>query len=414
MRHVLYVGGEDHNLRIPFILAMRARGFQVSAAGSGDPAPFKQVGVDFHPFHFDRFMNPFSDWRALKTLEKILRDVRPDLSQGYDTKPCLLLPLAARLAGHSGAVRTICGRAWVYSSRSPLALATRPAYRVLHRLAAHSTAATVFEMDEDRQFFEHHGMTGKSGLVIPAGGGGVDVEGFERAVAQSPSPSQLRRELGLGTSEVVITVTRMTRQKGIPALLKAAALVHQVRPDVKFLLVGPRESEGPLAVTQAEIEEHAPYVMAIGPRSDVPALLKLANVFAFPTEYREGVPRVLLEAALAGLPIVSTNMPGCCEVVREGSSGFLVPPRAPDQLAARIIDVLRDREAARNMATQAAQIVRGKFSLMAIADRHAELYLELMTPHSQSGVNTLGPRRSIDQGARRPERAGLKAGEFVS
>jgi glycosyltransferase involved in cell wall biosynthesis len=386
--HVLYVGGEDHNLRIPFLLAMRDRGYRVSAAGSGDSSPFRQVGLDFHPFHFDRFMNPFSDWRALKMLAKILREVRPDLSQGYDTKPCLLLPLAARVAGHSGAVRTICGRAWVYSSRSPLALATRPAYRVLHRLASRSTAATVFEMDEDRHFFERYRMTGKNGLVIPAGGGGVDVEGFERALAQSASASQLRQDLGLGTSEVVITVTRMTRQKGIQTLLRSANLVHQARPDVKFLLVGPRESEGPLAVTQAEIDEHAPYVMAIGPRSDIPALLNLANVFAFPTEYREGVPRVLLEAALAGLPIVSTTMPGCCEVVRDGWSGFLVPPRAPDLLANRIIDLLRDRKTAQAMAGQAAELVRQTFSLTAIADRHAELYSKLRGSNSHACMST--------------------------
>jgi glycosyltransferase involved in cell wall biosynthesis len=383
--HLLYVGGEDHHLRIPLMLALRNSGFRVTAAGSGDCGPFRKVDIDFRPFHFDRFMNPFSDLMALKTLSTILRDVRPDLAQGYDTKPCLFLPLAARAVGHPGIVRTICGRAWVYSSRSPLALTARPVYRALHRVAARSTAATVFEMDEDRAFFERHRMTGRNGLVIPAGGGGVDVEGFERALAKSPAAAQLREELGLGTASVVITVTRMTRHKGIPTLLKAAALVHRARPDVKFLLVGPRESEGPLAVTQAEIDQHAPYVIAIGPRSDVPALLRLADVFAFPTEYREGVPRVLLEAALAGVPIVSTSMPGCCEVVRDGWSGFLAPPHTPDRLAARIIDLLRDRKTARAMSDHADKLVRQNFSLQMIVARHVELYSKLLALNSRLG-----------------------------
>ena len=387
--HILYVGGSDHHLRIPFMLAVRNCGFRVTAAGSGDCAPFDKVDLDFYPFRFERFMDPFSDWTALKTLSTILRDVCPDLAQGFDTKPCLLLPLAARAADHPGIVRTICGRAWVYSSRSPLALAARPVYRAMHRAAARSTAATVFEMDEDRAFFERHRMTGKNGLVIPAGGGGVDVEGFGRALAESPPAGQLREELGLGTSPVIITVTRMTRHKGIPTLLKAAALVHRACPDVKFLLVGPRESEGPLAVSQAEIDEHAPYVMATGPRSDVPALLRLADVFAFPTEYREGVPRALLEAALAGLPIVSTSMPGCCEVIRDGWSGFLVPPHAPDRLAARIIDLLRDRKTAGIMAGRAEELVAQKFSLRMIVARHVALYAELVAPNSRLGVGEL-------------------------
>ena len=400
--HLLYVGGEDHHLRIPFMLALRNCGFRVTAAGSGDSSHFSKVDLDFRPFRFDRFMNPFSDWTALETLSTILRDVRPDLAQGFDTKPCLLLPLAARAVGHAGIVRTICGRAWVYSSHSPLALASRPLYRALHRAAARSTAATVFEMEEDRAFFERHGMTGKNGLVIPAGGGGVDVEGFEQALAKSPPAGQLRRELGLGTSPVIITVTRMTRHKGIPTLLKGAALVHRARPDVKFLLVGPRESEGPLAVTQSEIDKHAPYVIAVGPRSDVPALLRLADIFAFPTEYREGVPRVLLEAALAGVPIVSTSMPGCCEVIRDGWSGFLVPPHAPDRLAARIIDLFRDRKTARTMADRAEELVTQKFSLRIIVARHAALYSELLARNSRLGMSELDSTQRVLPLSRKP------------
>lgn len=387
--HLLYVGGEDHHLRIPFMLSLRDSGFRVTAAGSGDSAPFGRAGIEFRPFRFDRFVSPFSDWTALKILSRILRDVSPDLAQAYDTKPCLFLPLAADTADHPAIVRTICGRGWVYSSRSPLALAARPVYRAMYRATVRSTAATVFETDEDRAFFERHGMIGKNGIVIPAGGGGVDVEGFRRALTQSAPADQLRGEFGLGTCPVVITVARMTRGKGIPTLLKAAALVHRVRPDVRFLLVGPRESEGPLAVTQAEIDQHAPYVIATGPRSDVPALLKLADVFAFPTAYREGVPRALLEAALAGVPIVSTSMPGCCEVLRDGWNGLLVPPHSADRLAAGIIDLLRDRKTAEIMAHRAEELVAQKFSLRMIVARHVALYAELLARNPRRHMGEL-------------------------
>jgi glycosyltransferase involved in cell wall biosynthesis len=368
------------------MLSMRDSGFRVTAAGSGDPAPFSRAGIDFRPFPFRRFISPSSDWNAVNRLAAIIREVRPDLAQAYDSKPCLFLPLAARMANHPAVVRTICGRGWLYSSRSPLALAVRPLYRAMYRATSRWTSATVFETDDDRTFFENHSLTGKKDLVIPAGGGGIDVEGFERAFADSPPPKQLREELGLGRSPVVITVTRMIREKGIPTLLKAAAMVHQIQPDVKFLLVGPRESEGPHAVTQAELDQHAPYVVSTGPRSDVPALLRLADVFAFPTEFREGIPRVLLEAALAGLPIVSTNMPGCCEVIRDGWSGLLVPAHAPDSLAAAIFDLLRDRRSARTMATRLEQLVAQKFSLRMIVARHVALYGELLAGNSRTGV----------------------------
>jgi len=144
------------------------------------------------------------------------------------------------------------------------------------------------------------------------------------------------------------------------------------------LLVGPRESEGPFAVTQAEIERHAPYVLAIGPRSDVPALLGVADVFAFPTEYHEGVPRALLEAALAGRPIVTTKMPGCTDVVRNGCNGILVPPQSPWLLAEGILALLRDRDTAMAMGARAAQLVRAEFNLDITVARYAAVYRGLM------------------------------------
>jgi glycosyltransferase involved in cell wall biosynthesis len=376
---VLFVGGEDNNLRIPFILAVRERGFRVVAASSGDAAPFRAAEIDFIPFRFERFVSPMADWRTLRDLAGILRELQPDIAQGFDSKPCVFLPLAAGMAGvDTRTVRTICGRAWAYSSRTPLGLAARPVYRGVHRLAARWTAATVFEIEDDQSFFRRHGMAGRNGIVIPAGGGGVDVRGFDGALAASPPAGALRTQLGLGDAEVVITVTRMTRHKGIPALLKAAQIVHRSRPDIRFVLVGPRESEGPLAISEAEIAAHAPYVIATGPRPDVPALLRMADVFAFPTEYREGIPRVLLEASLAGLPIVTTAMPGCCEVIRDGWNGLVTPPGDPGRLANGILRLLRDRATGRDMAARARALTRERFSLDAIAARHAQLYDELI------------------------------------
>jgi glycosyltransferase involved in cell wall biosynthesis len=390
--HLLCISGEDHHLRIPFMLALRARGFRITAAGTGDPDPFRRAGLDYRAFRFDRFINPLADWAAVNALAHLIADLRPDLVHSFDTKPNLLVPLAARRVPDVRVVRTINGLGWLYSSGSLPALALRPVFLALHQLAARRTAATVFQNFEDQAFFARRRTLGEGrSVLIP--GSGVDIDGFDRARAAGPSPARRREMLGLGTSEVVITVTRMTRQKGIPTLLEAAALLHEARPGVRFLLVGPRESEGPLAVTQAEIDRHAPYVMALGPRSDVPALLGLADVFAFPTEYREGIPRVLLEAALARLPIVATRMPGCSDVIRDGWNGFLVPPRAPRILATRILELLRDRQRAQQMADRAAATVRQELGLARIVERYVALYAELLDGSAHGCWQAMGERR---------------------
>jgi glycosyltransferase involved in cell wall biosynthesis len=370
------VGGDDHNLRIPFLLALRAKGFHPSAAGTGDPAPFERAGIDFHRLEFGRFLSPIADWRALNTISELLACLRPRLVQCFDTKPYLLVPLAARRVEGVHVVSTINGLGWLYSSRSPLALGLRPVYEELQRWASRATSVTVFQNREDQSFFARRRMLGAGGnLVIP--GSGVEVDRFKSTLAAGSRSDELRETLGIGRAQVVMTVARLTRQKGIPTLLKAAALVHRQRPDVRFLLVGPRESEGRFAVSQAEIERHAPYVQALGARSDVPALLSLADVFAFPSEYREGIPRVLLEAAVAGRAIVATKMPGCTDVIRDGWSGFLVPPRSPRLLADRILELLRDRELGRVMGTRAAAFAEQEFDLETTVARYAAVYNEL-------------------------------------
>jgi glycosyltransferase involved in cell wall biosynthesis len=373
--HVLCVGGEDHALRIPFLAALRSRGFRVSAAGTGAALPFSNSGIDYHRYDFNRFGARVADRLAVGQLSQLVRGIRPDVVQTFDTKPNLLAPLAVR--GAIPIVRTINGMGWVFSSAHLKALALRPAYLALQRLAACWTSATVFQNKEDGDFFRRYRLLGNSPAVL-IGSSGIDVDAFDTARAQAPSTAQLRRELGLGDDEVVMTVSRLTVQKGIPTFLDAAAIVREARPRVRFVLVGPRESEGPFAVDQALIDRYAPHVIALGARSDVPALLGIANVFAFPTEYREGIPRVLLEAGLAGVPIVATRMPGCGDVVVENCNGHLVPPRDPRALAAAILDLLQHPARAKSMGQRSIALVRREFDLNVVADRYADLYRKLI------------------------------------
>jgi glycosyltransferase involved in cell wall biosynthesis len=139
-------------------------------------------------------------------------------------------------------------------------------------------------------------------------------------------------------------------------------------------------------MTAAEINQHAPYVVATGPRPDVPSLLAMADVFAFPSEYGEGVPRALMEAALCQLPLIATDLAGCREVITPGYNGTLVPLRDPKAFAAQILHTLNNRDQSAQMAARGPALIRGDFSLAAVVQRHAELYeLQLRAPgHSGS------------------------------
>jgi glycosyltransferase involved in cell wall biosynthesis len=196
----------------------------------------------------------------------------------------------------------------------------------------------------------------------------------------------MRQELGLQSAEVVMFVGRLTRQKGIPTLLKAVPKVLAKRPDARFVLIGPWQSEGPFAVDESEIRRLGSEVVVLGKRQDVPSLLGMADVFAFPTEYREGIPRVLLEAGLAGLPIVASRMPGCTDVVQDGWNGYLVAPRDPDALADRIVDLLSDRAHAKAMGARSAALVRERFALSGVVEQYCDLYRSVLATQARGGL----------------------------
>lgn len=371
--HILFVGGEDHQMRLPFMLALKTRGYRVTAAASGDPRPFVEAGVDFRPVKFNRFVSPVNDIGSLRQLSGVLREVDADIAHCFDTKLSLMVPHAAAEHRRTLIVRTINGRGWIYSSGSVAALVLRGLYHSLQRRAAKNTSATVFEHQGDYGFFVENRLLGHSEpVIIP--GAGIDVEGFERSLAQGPTRQALRDELGLGDAPVVVTVTRVTRQKGIPSLLQAAERIHAILPAVKFLIVGPREGEGPFAVRAEEFDRHAGYIIAPGARSDIPSVLAMSDVFAFPSEYAEGVPRAVMEAALAGLPIVATDIAGCREVIRNGWNGVLTPQCDPRALADAIVAMIGDRSAASTMGARGPDVIRKTFSLEKVVAHHAALY----------------------------------------
>jgi glycosyltransferase involved in cell wall biosynthesis len=385
-QHLVCVGGQDHSLRIPFLTALLERNFRVTAVSSGDGAVFARTGIPHCSYGFDRFTSGRGGWAALGTIKALLSELRPDIVQSFDTKPNVLVPLS--INNRVPVVRTVNGLGWTFSSLEPRALSLRPVYCGLQWLASWRTAATVFQNRNDKNFFERYSMVRRgSGHLIRSSG--IDVDAFSTARLRGPSGASMREQLGLTSAEIVMFVGRLTRQKGIPTLIKAVPRIIASRPQARIVLVGPRHSEGPFAVDQAELDKHASHVITLGPRQDIPTLLGMADVFAFPTQYREGIPRVLLEAGLAGLPIVASRMPGCNDVVEDGWNGHLVPPHDADALASRVIELLSDSARARAMGCRSIDMVRERFALPWVVDQYVELYTRVLaSTHSNSRVRS--------------------------
>jgi len=356
-------------------------GFSVAAVGSEESKPFDKAGIPYYRYDLQRGISPFNDKRSINQLIELFSQIQPDVVHAFDTKPAVLVPRAASHSGIKGCVRTVTGMGYVFSSLSPIALSLRPIYRFMQRGASGLADVTIFQNEDDQRYFEKTGLV-ESGKSVLVRGSGVDLDLLEKQKASDVDVKRLRQAMGLEDSLVITMVSRLVRQKGILEFLVAARRVRQLLPESRFLLVGPQADEGRQAVSLETIESYKDCVDWIGPRSDVPAILSLSDIFVLPSYYREGVPRVLLEAGAMGLPLVTTDMPGCRDVVKNGVTGLLVPPWNCELLSDAIFKLANSAALRRELGNNARDHIAESFSLEKVAHDYEKIYQKILACES--------------------------------
>jgi glycosyltransferase involved in cell wall biosynthesis len=363
--------------RQALIRTLQGAGFEVLAVGP--PGPYEEAvarlgcWVDIYPLD-RRGLNPVGELRSLIGLYAVYRRWRPVIAHHFTIKPNLYGTLAARLAGVPVVVATVTGLGYVWTDEGPTARVLRavlgPAYRRVLRLAD----AVIYLNEDDRRT-----LGGRRTVLIP--GEGIDLEEFSPGAVPPERRAALRAELGLGPEDqVVLMVGRMLRHKGVAEFVEAARRVRQIFPGAVFVLVGPSDPGNPARVPPEELRawEAAGLVRYLGVRDDVRDLLALADVTVLPSYYREGIPRVLIEAAAMGRPLVATDVPGCREVVEHGVNGFLVPPRDPAALAGAIEALLKDPGLRAEFGAASRRLAEERFSDRQVVGRILGLYAELL------------------------------------
>lgn len=235
--------------------------------------------------------------------------------------------------------------------------------RLLYRLALrHPRSRTVFQNPDDLRRFVDQGLLREDQAVLVRGSG-VDCDVF-RPAPTPPGPP------------VVLLSSRLLHEKGVGDFVAAARLVRAEHPDVRFVLAGTPDDGNPTSVPVAQLEAwvREGAVEWPGHCAAMPELLRTVTVYCLPTYYPEGVPKALLEAAATALALVATDVAGCREVVQDGVTGLLVPPRAPEALAAAVLRLLADPGLAERLGTAARDLVLAEFAEPLVVARTMELY----------------------------------------
>ena len=370
---ILYLLTEDWFFCSHFIeraVEAQAAGYEVVivARERSHSERIRRAGLRFIGLEFERrSIHPLIELRQLREIIALYRRERPDIVHQVSPKPILYGTSAALLTGVPAIVNAPVGMGYIFSSGDLCARLLRPFVRVAYRLLANPRRSrVVFENRDDLKNFVQWGAVRADDAVLIRGAG-VDLDRFRPCVRTNPVP-------------VVALVARMLRDKGINEFIAAAHLLHQQGVAARFLLVGAPDPMNPTSISLATLKDwHGRQgIEWLGWREDIAALLGEIDVMCLPS-YREGLPKSLIEAAAAGLPIVTTDTPGCREVVRDGENGFLVPVRDVRQLAGALGRLVGDRELRERRGRRGAEIAAAEFGSGRVIAETLGLYRELLS-----------------------------------
>lgn len=290
---------------------------------------------------------------------------KTDIVHHVGLKTILWGTLAAKLAKVHGVVNAVSGLGIFFSEESK-SLVSKLLFKVLRFSHHHKNLAVIFQNNEDKGLFLKNGII-KEVQSFMIKGSGIDLNQY----CYTP-------ELESEKIRVLLTA-RMIVEKGVFVLVEAALNLREIYKDkVEFLLCGGLD-DNPKAIKEEELKAvcDGKYIQWLGYRTDVLELLKSCHIVAFPSYYKEGLPKSLIEAAAIGRPIVTTNSIGCKETVVDGYNGYLISVKDSDTLAEKLKILFEDKRLRQTMGRNSRILAERDFSIDNVIQRHLEIYNQL-------------------------------------
>ena len=376
---VLLVGGPDVDSRLELMQSLRKH-FEMSALGSLPSLRDKFFSEEFcyDSYILNRGVNPLADLKTLFQLIVIFRELKPQIVHTFDTKPSVWGRLAARLAGVPVVIGTLPGLGSLYINESLKSRVLRSIYQELQRLTCRISDLTIFQNQDDaHQFIKAGIVSARKAKMIP--GSGINTSLFSPAQVSDAAKSRLKTEFKIQPDEIVVTmISRIIRSKGIFEFIQSARDMQKSHPNIHFLLVGGEDSESINRLSPEEMIQLKQAVNWCGRRSDIPAILAISDIFVLPSIYREGIPRVLLEAASMELSIITTDSPGCNEVVENEVNGFLIQAHNSSALAKAIICLIEQPDLRDRFGRISRQRVIERFDISVISKQIQNVYCQFL------------------------------------
>jgi glycosyltransferase involved in cell wall biosynthesis len=306
--------------------------------------------------------------RTYKHLLGLYRQIKPELAHHFTPRCVVLGSMAARKTEVPRVVNALTGLGHVFTSNRLKSRVARPVLRQLLKknLNGHNQAV-IFQNDDDRAELIGAGVVDQKRCHLIRGSG-VDPEKFRPALSDRDD-NEIR----------VLLASRLIAEKGIDELVEAMRQVVIAHPNAVLWLAGEPYAQNPTSLTDEDLRqlEKLPWLKLLGHVDDIVPVLGQVDIVALPS-YREGTPKILLEAAACALPIVATDIAGCRGVVEHGESGYLVPVKDSDQLTTAINALCEDAQLRKKMGKQGREIILQGFTSEIVTRKTLQVYHSLL------------------------------------
>lgn len=351
--------------RLPIALEAIDQGHEVYifAKDTGKMDYLNSLGINVYPINLERgSLNLIQTIKLMFDLKKKLISIQPDIVHLVTIKPVLIGGIASILAKVPAIVYAISGLGFIFTNTMLKAKFLRLGIIPLYRLALSMKNKTIIvqNLDDLRILRQYVEIPESQTVLIP--GSGVDLNKF------SPLPLPLK-------NKVVLMACRMLADKGVYEFHKSALILKRKYPELRFVLVGGIDPDNPASLTENELKEwvESEDLEWWGHQSNMSEILSEATVVVLPS-YREGMPKVLLEAQALGRPVVTTDVPGCREAIEDGKTGFLAKVKDEQNLADTIEKLISNDDLCIHFSKNARQLAEAKFDIKQVVKTHLEIY----------------------------------------
>ena len=358
--------------RVPYCEYLISKGWNVYAfvPRSDSLTSIDNFGINIIEFDFTRGNKSLLQiLRLVKLLRKVIKENKIKIIHSFRFEPNLI-NILANFFNKNKLIIHVTGLGIVFSKISLKYKLLQLVSQVIYHLMLLRANVMVLQNDDDLKKIWFARYYKKAKVIY---GSGVDTEYFSNKLFNK---DLLREKHGISKEKkVFIIITRLIWEKGIKELAEAFMSKELKNLDLKLLIVGWPDKDNPQHVDQEYIDSFHDkgQISFLGKIEDVRNILSLSDVFIYPSYYREGIPRGILEALSMGLPIITTNTPGCNLTVENKKNGYLIKPNSSKAIQKSVLKIIETNNL-NSMGDESRNIAINKFSNKIIYSQFENVY----------------------------------------